>query len=243
MRTPRTTSEIAEDQIRKWQAEQRDKPGNGIASCDDMTVPGVVTLSAQVGLPRKEVPCLVGEILGVPVFDREIVEHIARRRHLRTQTVETLDENVRSRMEDWISSIFRESAYDQSDYLHDLIRTVTAMQEHGPCVIVGHGANRILPPGRTFSARLVSPLPDLIRRMVRERGIGERAARQRLEEESRRRRSFIHDAFGGDVRDPLSYDLLINTARVPSERAASLIAEGFRRKFGARRDVPAKSAA
>jgi cytidylate kinase len=81
---------------------------------------------------------------------------MAKRADVSEALLETLDEKGLSTLEDWISSLVYARHLWPDEYLKILLKVAT-IGKQGRAVIVGRGANFVLPPKRRFSVRLVAP--------------------------------------------------------------------------------------
>ncbi len=216
-------------EILRWQAEQSARPQS---QHEEPPASNIITLSNQLGSQGHAVARRVGEALGIPVYDREIVEHIATDQHVRVLTVETLDQRAFGRIDDYMINLFRERNFDQSDYMQALVRTVLALWHHGPCLLIGRGANQIVPRDHALSVRTVASLDDRAR-VVRQREESENdaAALRRIQRIDAERNAFTHHYFGYNIDDAGVYDMVLNTSYMPVQVAADVLVAAYRRKF------------
>jgi cytidylate kinase len=96
-------------------------------------------------------------------------------------------------------------------------------------VIVGRGANFILPKATTLRVRLVANLRDRIPRIAEIMKMTEAEAAEHIERTDLARAQLIATNFEKDGADPHEYDLLINTSTVSVVEAAELIVEALHR--------------
>jgi cytidylate kinase len=175
----------------------------------------------------------VGRRLGWTVYDRDLVERIAREMGLRASLLESVDE----RHQNWLTESVRSfltalgevPSVSESAYVRHLVETVLALGAHGECVIVGRGSSRVLPPESTLRVRLVAPFEYRVALAARKRGLDTRAAAERVQELDRERERFLREHFRADPEDPRGYDLVLNTSRFPVCECADLILDGLRR--------------
>lgn len=224
----RTVGQIVEEQVNRWRLERK---GRTEARATPVVPANVVTISRADGTYAERIACEVGNILGLPVYDHEIVEHIATKSEVRLETVRSLDEQAQNRLDDYMSAIFRENNFDQSEYMRSLIETIIGLWGHGPCVLIGRGANHIVYRKHRLSVRLVASLPHRIRLVHHAEGIGEEEAKRRIQRKDAEREAFVRRSFGQDIDDPVEYDLMINVTGLEEADCAALIAEAYRRKF------------
>ena len=232
-RRVRSIHEVLEEQVRRWQVEKeeldsRGRRDGGLALRER---PNVVTIATAVGARGSTVARLVGEALGIPVYDREVVQHIAQTAHVQVATVETLNQRARGRIDDYLASLFRERNFDQGDYLKVLTRTILALWEHGPCVIVGHGSIHLVDRRHALMVRTIAPEADRIQRMMDTAGLGREEARSEVRRIDAERASFHERFFHAQLADPLQFDVIVNTSALGVNDSAALIVDAFRRKF------------
>jgi cytidylate kinase len=182
-----------------------------------------VTISREVGALGTTVGTEVATRLGWPLYDHEIINKIAEEMGKPTTHVRGVDERQFSWLEECLAGLMSEYRVNPSEYLKHLIGTVRGLGARGRCVIVGRGANFILPPETTLRVRLVADLKDRINVIGRLRGISDRDARRWIEEVEKERTRFVQSNFGKDVADPRHYDLVLNTSRLSPEECAETI--------------------
>ena len=224
----RNINGIVEEQIRRWNLEQQKKKSQEGKSFE---AERVITVSNALGSNGIPVANKVGELLGIPVYDREIVEHIATTKKVRVETVETLDERAQGTVDDYLMNLFRERNFDQSDYVQGLTRTITSLWAHGSGVFVGRGGAHIISRRFALAVRTVAPYKHRIRRVEDILGLSRADAIRKIERTDAERASFIRKHFAADIDDSLSYDLVINTAGLDVTSSAQLIVEAFKKKF------------
>lgn len=107
--------------------------------------------------------------------------------------------------------------------MQHLVKVVNTIADHGRAVIVGRGANFILPPEERFSVRIVAPLEIRIQNVARAYNVPAEKARKRVIGRESRRSAFIRKSYNADISDPQNYDLTINTGRVRIETAVEAV--------------------
>jgi cytidylate kinase len=191
----------------------------------------VVTISDEYSSGGEALATEVGKQLSVPVYDREIVTHIAETEHVRVETVELLDQRALNFVDDYLTSFLHERSFDQNDYLHALTHTITALWGHGPCVFVGRSAGRIIPRTHALTVRITAPKQARLQRLQQTRGLDRVAAQRELERKDADREAFIRRMFHANIHDPLGYDLVLNTGELDLTAASAITVHAFRSKF------------
>lgn len=194
-------------------------------------------LSRECGTGGEDIARSVGERLGWHVFDRELVEEIARQSHVREQLIESVDEHVRTVWQQSLALLRSRQEFGPESFLHYLHEVVLALGHHGDVVIVGRGAQFLLPSKCALRVRVVAPLGVRIRRVMQVRHITEDAAAQFIRDCDEHRASFIRRAFHEDTHSPLNYDLLLNVTELSLEAAAEVVIPAMRAKLGVLHDA------
>ena len=103
--------------------------------------------------------------------------------------------------------------------------------ERPPLIVVGHGGASLFAarPG-TLHLRLVAPVEDRVRRVAGRTSWETAAAAEQARIMDRDRARYVARYYQTDWRDPLRYDLVVNTGRVEvaavAEMVAALVAAG-----------------
>jgi CMP/dCMP kinase len=228
VRKIRPVKSILEEQVYRWRTEQK-KPG--ARTTRPPSRPNVVTVAHHLGSNGAAVAAAVAEQLGVPLYDREILQQIADTAKVRVETVKTLDEQVQNRLQEYITALLRESNFHPSDYLLYLTRTIGALWEHGPCVIVGHGCVHVVPRTHALAVRVIAPEDARIKRVAEREKIEVDEAKRLVQRTDSERQAFHRKNFHADCEDSKNYDLIIDSSGFDTAGCAAVIVEAFRRKF------------
>lgn len=192
-----------------------------------------VALSRELGSEGEAVAHLLAEQLNWPLFDREIIEAIAEKTHVREELVAQFDEHVRSALDTYLQNLYTGRVFDASKYLYHLSQVLLGLVQFGQAVILGRGANLILPAERGLRARLVAPREARVKNLMREHKLVEKQALHMLEAHDREQRDFFQRHFHRKPDDPCAYDAIINTSAMGIENAATLLRQMLTMKSGA----------
>jgi cytidylate kinase len=225
----RNISRIVDEQIQRWNLEQKLRAEE--ARKAEFRAERVITLSNAIGSNGIAVAQKIGEILHIPVYDREIVEHIATTKKVRVEAVESLDERALGAVDDYLVNLFRERNFDQGDYMQALTRTIASLWAHGSCVFIGRGASHIISRRYCLAVRTVAPWKHRVRRVENLFAMTKEQAEAEVKRVDAEREHFIHRLFKVGIEDPLSYDLTVNTAGLSTLASANLIISAFQQKF------------
>jgi cytidylate kinase len=124
-----------------------------------------------------------------------------------------------SKIQDFVSSLLQEQYVYSGDYVQHLTKIVNSLGIIGRAVIVGRGANFILPPEKRFAIRVIAPEEVRVKNVAFHFGVSLAEAKKRIKNRETRRKTFIKNTFHKDIADVGSYDLIINTARLDLQAA------------------------
>lgn len=234
--------QLIEQQITRWelarrQQKRKERPGRG--KLGRLYFGPYLLISRDKGAGGHEVARLIGQRLGWEVFDRQIVDAVAQRTKMRQQLVENLDERTRGGLEEFLRHVLTREI-GSTDYLIHLRQVLLTLGQQGDVIIVGRGAEYILPGQFGLRARMVAPFDVRAERIAKEEGLAIDAAHALVRKVDQERKDFIRSHFQQDVRDPLQYDLILNTGALSVQGTAEIVLAAFREKLGV---VPAAASA
>ena len=105
-----------------------------------------------------------------------------------------------------------------------LTTVVTEFMLADDVVMVGHGAGQIVAPLRTALRVFVVDTPAHRAQRLVDEGMEPSRARRAVLDEDRVSASYLRYLFGIDWRDPHQWDVVLNMARLDTERAVELLA-------------------
>ncbi len=217
MKTSRRSIEkIVDEQVLQWNRFNVDKK-------EAQSSISVITISRESGSGGTILAAKLAKELNFDLFHREVIQEMAESAHISTRIVETLDEKGLSVLEDSIAAMIRDRHLWPDQFLRHLMKVVGTIGKHGRAVIVGRGAQFILPDDENLKVRVIAPLAKRIRNVAHELDVAESEAQKMILKTDSDRRSFSRKYFYSDVTDPLHYDLVINTARLSIEAAVKTI--------------------
>lgn len=209
--------EFVQNQIEKWQ-----KLHSSDAKKKKASIP-VITLSKEPGSGGCFIAEKVAQQLGFDFFNRDIIHKIAESAKISTAVVESLEKERLSGVQDFISSLVEEKYIHPSLYLDHLMRVIGTIGQHGHAVVVGRGANFIIPAKDRFAVRVIAPLEVRIQNVAKQFDVPIDKAKKRVLVRENRRRAFIHQSFHVDLCDPIHYDLVLNTKQLSIDAAVESV--------------------
>lgn len=225
---------LIEQQMKRWELARRrrlqqERPGRG--KLGRLYFGPYLLISREKGAGGHQVANLIGQRLGWQVFDRQIVDAIAERSQMRQQLVESLDEKTRGVLEEFLRHVLTKEI-GSTDYMRHLRQVLLTLGQQGDVVIVGRGAEYILPGQFGLGVRMVAPFGVRTERIVRADGLTLDAAEALVAKVDRERKDFIHSQFQREANNPLNYDLVLNTGALSVEGTAEIVLAALKQKLG-----------
>jgi cytidylate kinase len=188
-----------------------------------------IAITREAGAGGTTVAQELGRRLNWPVYDRELVERIAREMGLRSNLLESVDEKQKNWLVECVEAMTAAGPVTESKFVKHLVETLLSLSTLGHCVIVGRGAAQVLPAKSTLRVRLVADRLDRIAAAQRLHKLSEAAAGAWVDQTDRERVRFVKEHFRVDPTDPATYDLVLNTSRWSSAECADFIIEALRK--------------
>jgi cytidylate kinase len=183
----------------------------------------VITVCHEPGSGGRLIAEEVAKRLNFTLFDKNILIAMANTASVESRSLDTIEQERPSGIQDFITSLVDKNYVYTGDYASFLKQEVEIIGKLGRGVIVGRGANFLLPPKDRFSIRVVAPMDIRIRNVSFRNGVPLAEAKKRIRNREQRRKTFIRETFHEDIADILHYDLIINTARMDLETAVESI--------------------
>lgn len=190
----------------------------------------IITISRQFGSGGRTVGHIVAEKLGIPFYDKELVEQIALESGFAPKFVEEHGEH--SPGKSLLSYAFAPqgvpgvmNGLSTADFLWSIqCNAILQLAEKGPCVIVGRNADYILKDRKDcFHAFIHADMDFRADRIVRLYGESEKSPQARLQQKDKRRSVNYQHYTGRTWGASENYDICLNTATIGIEQAADLI--------------------
>jgi cytidylate kinase len=207
--------QLIEEQVRRWEFLRKEKQQNN-------PLP-VITLSREPGSGGKLVAKAVADRLDLDLFHQELINAMAQNADTSTRVIRTLDERGVSMIEDWVSAAISDRHLWPDEVSRVLMRVIGAIGGHGKAIIVGRGANFVLPPENRFRVRIIAPLELRVNRVAETYSVPKKEAKRHVLRAESDRRAFVRKYFHSDIGDPANYDMTLNTGTLSIASAAAAI--------------------
>ena len=190
----------------------------------------IITISREFGSGGRTIGRLVAQKLGIPFYDKELVDQVALESGFAPKFVE--DHGEHSPGTSFLSYAFAAqgvpgvmNGLSTADFLWNIqCSVILQIAEKGPCVIVGRNADYILKDREdVLHAFIHADIPFRADRIVRLYGESEKKPEARLQEKDKRRKVNYQHYTGRDWGDAQNYDICLNSGKIGVEECADLI--------------------
>ena len=196
----------------------------------------IITIGRQFGCGGKLVAEVLGQKLGIPVYDHELIIKAAQESGFSAEFFTKSDEKKRLFS---LSAIFAGTySSDTENYMSDKglfkmqCETIRHISEQGPAVIVGRCSDYVLRErGNTLNIFLTSPLEERVKRVAVRQGLSTEKAEAVVEKEDRNRKEYYNYYTFGNWGVASNYDLCLDSSIAGIEGTADIIIE-FAKKAG-----------
>lgn len=202
----------------------------------------VITIARGFGSGGKEIAQKLSERLGIPWYERQILTMASEQSGIAEGIFAENDEKLKGNK---ITALLRSMPsrymvdatspkFVSSDNLFhiqaELIRTLANTES---CIIVGKCANMILKDfDNVLSVYIEAPRAACVESVTEKLGISEREAHKLIEETDKYRYAYYkYYTEGKDWRDPVAYDMTLNSSRIGREKCVDVICAMLDLKF------------
>ena len=192
----------------------------------------IITISREFGSGGRTVGHMVAEALGIPFYDKDLVDHIAMESGFSPKFIEEHGEHAPGKS--LFSYAFAHhgipgaiSGLSTADFLWNIqCSVILQLAEKGPCVIVGRNADYILKDRKDcFHAFIHADKEFRAERIVRMYGETEKKPESRLQEKDKRRSVNYQHYTGRAWGQSQNYDISLSTSTLGIEKCAQIIVD------------------
>ncbi len=195
----------------------------------------IITIGRELGSGGRTIGKMVANRLGIPYYDRELIDQAAEKSGLATQYVESSEQRITN---SFLYNLAMGTSYGYgilqnanrqtlplSEQVYEAQKEViTGLANQGSCVLVGRCADQILADrDDVFKVFIYADMDERIKRAIQEYGMAKQTVRKEIEksdkERSRHYNIFTDKTWG----DRHNYDLMLNSSKIDYENCAKII--------------------
>lgn len=202
----------------------------------------VITIARGFGSGGKEIGTKLGEALGIPCYDRQILTMASDKSGIDESVFVETNEKLRGK---YIANYLRRMPFSgvveswDKDFVSDInvfnIQTeiIESLAKTESCIIIGKCADHILKDyPNVISVYIEASREECVRSIRNKMHVSETRAHQVIQSTDKYRAKYYNYYTGGkNWTNPINYDLTINTGRVERDKAVTLIKEYITIKF------------
>lgn len=193
-----------------------------------MKKPLIINIGRQFGSGGKCVAVEIGRMLGIPVYDNELIFKAAEASGFSSDLFEQRDEK-----RNIFSTLFSTSRWGEpKDYIGEVelfsiqSKVIEDIAEHESAVIIGRCSDYILRDrGCTVDVFITSPLEERIKRVADRMGITQEKAEELIHTKDRKRETYYNYFTFGNWGVASNYDLCIDSSVLGIEKTAEHIVD------------------
>ena len=205
----------------------------------------IITINRENGSGGREIARRLGEMLGLKVYDKSILEEIVQKYKLNKEEIERIKAQKTNLWSDFCQFYRQFSAagnsYQNEDrkitsrelyYAEAQIMRNLASQES--CIIVGRSGFHVFKDNPdALSIFIIADREARIKRIAQKEGLDEKTADKLIEKTDAARDNFTKTFAGTSRYDARNYDITLNVSRFSTEAIAAFLAENIKRKMEA----------
>lgn len=190
----------------------------------------IITISREFGSGGRTIGHMVAEKLGIPFYDKELVDHVAMESGFAPKFIEENSEHAPGKT--MFSYAFAHhgapgvmNGLSVADFLWNVqCSVILQLAEKGPCVIVGRNADYILKDREDCLHAFIHADTDFrADRIVRLYGESEKSPVARLDEKDKRRKANYQHYTGRTWGKAQNYDISLDSSVLGIEECADII--------------------
>ena len=182
----------------------------------------VITINREAGSGGRTVGSKVAEKLGVPFYDKALIQSLMEKYNLSVEEIESL----KGRKHDWWSEFKRvvglehtltgsvvdnPDMYNAADIFRGEVEILKGIAESESCVIAGRSGFFVFQEHPNhLNILITAPYEHRIQRLMTKQGITEEEAKEAIQKIDTSRENYIKKFTGSTRYDTRNYDLVIN---------------------------------
>jgi len=192
----------------------------------------IITIGRQFGSNGREIGHRLADKMGIPFYDKEILNVTAKNSGMSEMILKSLDEKpsksfLYSLVMDPYSYGFNSAGYQvnlNQQAFQATYDTIKKIAEDGPCVIVGRCADYALRDNPNLVRMFIhAPLEDRIRTVANRFNLTEEKARTQINKEDKGRASYYNYFTSKKWGSIDSYDLFVNSSLMDIDKTVEFL--------------------
>ncbi|MCR4860961.1 MAG: cytidylate kinase-like family protein [Bacteroidales bacterium] len=196
----------------------------------------LISIGREFGAGGKGVAAILGDRLGVPVYDNELLQKAAEESGFSPAFFKKSDERRRLWRFGNLFGLSRASSYapsaiDGAELFKFQSKAIRDIAEKGSAIFVGRASDYVLRDLDCLDVFICAPLEDRVARVCRHTEMSAEEARKYVVRKDKARREYYNFFTFGNWGEASNYDICVDSSLLGLEGAADLVIE-FGRKAG-----------
>ena len=204
----------------------------------------IITINREYGSGGHSIALKLGELLGLKVYDKSILESLTDQYNLTSDEIELLKAKKKHWWDDFcnfyrqFNSMNRRSSEERGrltsmQLYHAEAKILRELAEQESCIIIGRSAFHIFRHNpNAWKVLLIANDEHRIRHLTQKYGITAEEASRRMTDADEARENYTLTFAGTSRYDARLYDLVCNVSNLDPDHVANFLADLARRRFG-----------
>ncbi|MBR5724362.1 MAG: cytidylate kinase-like family protein [Bacteroidales bacterium] len=194
----------------------------------------LINIGRQFGAGGKGVAALLGERLGIPVYDGELLQKAAEESGFSPAIFRKSDEKRRLWRFGGLFGLNRASSYapsaiDGTELFKFQSQAIRDLAQKGSAVFVGRASDYVLRDMECLDVFICAPLEDRVRRVCERTGMDAAEAEKYILRKEKARKEYYNFFTFGNWGVASNYDLCLDSSRLGIEGCAEVVIDFGRR--------------
>lgn len=221
---PKYIEELVSQQVRRSEIAHQKRVELGEEPCTY----SVITISRGMGSGARIISQKLANELGWSLWDKELLDAMAEDADVSRKLVEEFDEHTRSEIHLFARAAFGDHEAGGFIYARHLAHTVAAISKLGNAIILGRGANFLLP--HALNIRIDASEELRIKNMMTYEDLDREQAAAKIRQSDKEREHFAIQVFGREKVESFHYDLSIWMDEFTNDDAVEIIKVAMKAK-------------
>ena len=194
----------------------------------------LINIGRQFGAGGKGVAAILGERLGIPVYDNELLQKAAEESGLSPAMFRRSDERKRFFNLANLFGLNRSTSYsptaiDGAELFKFQSQAIRDIAAKGSAIFVGRCSDYVLRDMQCLDVFICAPMEDRVARVVERTGMSAEEAEKYIQKKEKARREYYNFFTFGDWGVASNYDLCLDSSLLGLDGCADLIIDFGRR--------------
>lgn len=191
-----------------------------------------ITIARDPGSGGTIVAQKIADKLGWQLFDKPLIRKLSEELGIAESEVADIDEHGRSWFMDIFHSVFNPDYVSDVRYITQLKKLLSHAAKRNDLVILGHGANFILPSDKCLRIRVTGSFINRVNNTYKyENKKSLEEAKEWVIKVEQKYNQFIRQYFGANPHNPWHYDLVVSSDHLSLGQVADLVIQAYCAKF------------